>query len=253
MITKGRIITVRRAIVAAIVLAAIMAVAGVLCLRRREAPRHIDVDRSVYPVRGLDLSAHNGVPDFDAIVAAGIDFVYLKASEGTSYRDPAFMRNYLAATRAGLAVGAYHFFRFDCDGASQADNFIAATIGCHLALPPAIDVEQWGNPAGYDTGIIAERLRRMSAIVSARRGDILLYTNKNGVPRFVDAAGSPDLWICSFSMPPVQRQWRLWQHSHRGAVDGVKGIVDLNTFNGDRQQWRQWLDSLEMNRLRNTQ
>ncbi|MDE5632527.1 MAG: hypothetical protein K2I54_06955, partial [Muribaculaceae bacterium] len=89
-------------------------------LRAREP--HADIDRERYPVTGVDISAHNGAVCFDSLAASGIDFVYLKASEGTSFRDKAFLRNYGAARRAGLAVGSYHFFRFDCDGALQSIN-----------------------------------------------------------------------------------------------------------------------------------
>ena len=62
----------------------------------RYSERHIDIDRSQYPVMGLDISSHNGLPDFDSIAAAGVRFVFLKASEGETFRDPAFLRNYVA-------------------------------------------------------------------------------------------------------------------------------------------------------------
>lgn len=234
-----------------VVLTAILAV-GVASWRALKPRRpHVELDRSIYPVRGIDLSAHNGVPDFDSIAAAGIDFVYLKASEGVSHRDPSFMRNYLAARRAGMAVGAYHFFRFDCDGTRQAANFLAATKDCDLQLPLALDIEEWGNPAGIGTEIINERISTMITILGLRRGPTAIYTNKNGDARFVRHnydrldGSDPELWICSFTDPPLRRRpWKLWQHSHIGRVPGVKGKVDLNTFNGDRDQWLRWLDSL---------
>lgn len=223
---------------------AIMALTVISWRLFRPREPHVDVDRNIYPVRGIDLSAHNGVPDFNAIAADGIDFVYLKASEGMTFRDPAFMRNYLAARRAGLNVGAYHFFRFDCDGASQADNFLASIIGCHFQLPLVIDIEEWGNPSSYNHTAIKTNLSEMLDSVSSRRGHVMLYTNKNGVSRFLPSTNTPELWICSFTNPPIRRQWRLWQHSHCGAVKGVKGKVDLNTFNGSHHQWIEWLDSI---------
>ncbi|MDE6207746.1 MAG: hypothetical protein K2M55_08060 [Muribaculaceae bacterium] len=231
--------------VSVFVLAA-LAVAG-LMIRQRTVARisHIDIDQEHYPVRGLDISAHNGTPDFDSIAAAGIDFVYLKASEGMTFRDPAFMRNYLAARRAGLAVGAYHFFRFDCDAAMQSSNFLAAIVGCDFQLPPVIDIEEWGNPTGYDSRNIARRLELMIDAVRARRGTVMLYTNKKGLARYLGTMGGdmPELWICSFTDPPVEQSWRLWQHSHSGKVSGVRGDVDLNTFNGSRDEWLLWLDN----------
>ena len=214
-------------------------------LRVREP--HTEVDRELYPIVGIDLSAHNGVVDFDSVAASGIDFAYLKASEGASFRDRTFLLNYTKARRAGLAVGAYHFFRFDRDAESQAYNFLGAIDSLRLDLPLALDVEEWGNAAAQTTDIVRERIRTMTAILNARGYDVIVYTNKQGYARFIhadDVAVHPDIWICSFTDPPLaHRPWRLWQHSHIASVPGVHGDVDLNTFNGDRNQWQQWLDS----------
>lgn len=237
----------------ALVVLTAMLVAGVAVWRvvRPHRP-HVEVDYSRYPVRGLDLSAHNGAPDFDSIAAAGYTFVYLKASEGLTHRDPAFLRNYLAARRAGLAVGAYHFFRFDCDGAGQAANYLETTANCTFELPAAIDIEEWGNPGGISTDIVDERIAAMVAIVGLQRGATLIYTNKTGDARFVRHnydhldGSDPELWICSFTDPPLTRRpWRLWQHSHVGTVPGVRGHADLNVFNGSLDQWKAWLDSIK--------
>lgn len=236
----------RAVAVGIVALTAVLAVG--VALWRVVQPRepHVELDRGRYPICGLDLSAHNGSPDFDSIAASGVDFVYLKASEGVSHRDPAFVRNYLAARRAGLAVGAYHFFRFDCDGRRQALNFMEATKGCQFDLPVAIDVEESGNPPGFVTETVIGRLEAMVAHLHAAGFKVIIYTNKNGDARFVrdvfDHPGDPELWICSFTDPPLaHRDWKLWQHSHRSRVPGIKGNVDLNTFNGDSAQWQSWL------------
>jgi len=63
-----------------------------------------------YPVRGVDVSHHNGRVDWPRIRAAGYVFAYLKATEGATFRDRTFLRNRTEATRAGLVTGAYHFF-----------------------------------------------------------------------------------------------------------------------------------------------
>lgn len=216
----------------------------------RIAEPHVELDRTEFPIIGLDISAHNGLPDFDSIASAGVDFVYLKASEGVSFRDKTFLRNYAAARRAGLAVGAYHFFRFECDGARQAVNFINATRGCTFDLPPVIDVEESGNPVDTPTDIIIERIRTMMALISSHASPPIIYTNKTGDARFLREQfddlekGDPELWICSFTVPPITRRpWKLWQHSHKAHVPGIKGTVDMNTFNGTREDWLLWLNS----------
>lgn len=241
----------RNIAIAIIVITAVLTAAMAVWRYARPRMPHVDVDYTTYPVRGLDLSAHNGAPDFDSIAAAGYDFVYLKASEGTDYRDPAFPRNYLAARRAGLAVGAYHFFRFDSDGTGQAINYLETIKGCELQLPAVIDIEEWGNPAGIATELINEKIATLLALITSRCGPAMIYTNKNGDARFIRGrydrtdGSDPELWICSFTDPPLRRrQWRLWQHSHIGQVPGISGEADLNVFNGDRLQWNAWLDSL---------
>ncbi len=233
---------------------AIIAVTGLLviglaswrALRVREP--HADVDRGRYPIEGIDISAHNGVVCFDSLAAAGIDFVYLKASEGVSFRDQSFIRNFEAARKAGLAIGAYHFFRFDCDGAMQSVNFLKAIGDLKPDLPLAIDVEEWRNAPGETTSIVRERLEVLVALLRAQGYQVMIYTNKQGHARFVrdgfKAHDVPEIWICSFTNPPLgHEKWRLWQHSHLGRLPGIRGNVDLNTFNGNRRQWSAWLDS----------
>lgn len=217
-------------------------------LRTRQP--HVEIDRLAYPVAGVDLSAHNGIVDFDSLAAAGINFAYLKASEGISFRDPSFALNYAKGRRAGLALGAYHFFRFDCDGRKQAVNLLRAIAGCALDLPVAIDVEESGNPAEAATELISARLDAMVSHIRSSGRKVIIYTNKNGDARFVRGHfdsiedDDPELWICSFTDPPLnRRQWTLWQHSHRSRIPGVKGFVDLNTFNGDRAAWERWLNN----------
>src|SRR5687768_1484289 len=64
-----------------------------------------------YPIRGIDVSHHQGAVDWKKVEAAGIDFAYIKATEGRDHRDPRFDANWRAAEGA-LARGAYHFFTF---------------------------------------------------------------------------------------------------------------------------------------------
>lgn len=218
----------------------LIVVVGLGRLLRPHSP-HVELDREAYPVVGLDISAHNGSPDFDSVAAAGIDFVYLKASEGSSFRDPAFIRNYVAARRTPLAVGAYHFFRFDSDGVSQADNLLNALKGLKMDLPLAIDVEEWQNAATVPTDLVVERLRTMLSRLRDAGHRVIVYTNKSGHSRFMREV-EVELWICSFTTPPIGRtDWRLWQHSHISRVPGVAGLVDMDTFNGTREQWQAWL------------
>jgi len=231
----------------AIFIIALTAVAIAMVVGRHVfAPRDpgIEVDRVLYPVRGIDISAHNGPVDFARVAADGVDFVYIKATEGATWRDALFEQNYRAATDAGLHVGIYHFFRFDVPGWRQSVNIIGSIGTRHLDLPIAIDVEEWGNPVGYTTDDVVAGLRSLVELLRQNGREPIIYTNKNGYYRFVrghfdDVA----LWICSFTSPALaeRSRWTIWQHSHVGRVEGLSGAVDLCTFNtpalGSYSEW----------------
>ena len=77
-----------------------------------------------YPVRGVDVSHYQGEIDWEVLSSQDIDFAFLKATEGSSYVDDTYEYNCTEARKAGLAVGAYHFFSFDSAAKTQAENFI---------------------------------------------------------------------------------------------------------------------------------
>ena len=225
-----------------------VAIAGVAWYfsRRNTSMREVDVDALEYPVRGLDLSAHNGNIDFDLLARDSIDFVMLKATEGTTFKDPKFHFNYMEARRAGIkAVGAYHFFRFDTDGEMQAINFLNSIRGKTLDMPVVIDLEEWTNPKQLDTEEIVGRIKTMIKILERNDFNVMFYTNKDGYRRFIqNRFDDYPLWICSFTNPPLDKndgKWVIWQYTHWGWSEACTTNVDINTFNGSREEWLTWL------------
>lgn len=199
-------------------------------------PPYVDPVR--YPVRGIDISAHNGEIDFNRVRRAGMKFAFIKASEGEDFKDKNFAKNYSKATRAGLRIGAYHFFRFDKDGVDQAINFLEAIGKRRLGLGIAIDVEQQGNPKGIPAEIVKERLLAMAEYLYLNGRQVTFYTNTRGYEQFLmDTFAGYPLWICSFSEYPIDAEWRFWQYNHRGRVDGIEGDVDLNAYFGSAADW----------------
>lgn len=227
---------------------AVVILAVVAFLLLRPSPTSADPSEKDYPVRGVDISAHNGQVDFRRLATA-VDFVFIKVSEGATWNDRGFDENYRKAREAGLKVGAYHFFRYDRPGVPQAINVYNALWHKQLDLPLAIDVEDTGNAAGVDDETINQRLHDMVRFLENRGIKLMFYTNKRGYRQYVSRDFSIyPLWICSFTDPPVKAKWTFWQFTHSGRVPGIKGDVDLDVFNGTRaefdscvmlQTWRQ--------------
>lgn len=206
----------------------------------------VTVDTNLFPVKGVDISSHNNDINFKSLVDDGVEFVYIKSTEGATYKDSRFHHNYRMARKAGLLVGAYHFFRFETDGEMQAINICNSLRGKHLDLPVAIDVEDWTNPDGIPTNIVSNRLSRLVKYLRESGFDVAIYTNMKGYYRFYrNRLEDYPLWICSFRNPPLddsRNKPLFWQHSHLGSVKGASGFIDLNVFYGNRAEWDSWLE-----------
>lgn len=204
-------------------------------------PPYVDPVR--YPVRGIDISAHNGEIDFKKVKKAGYEFVFIKATEGADFNDRNFLRNYDNARREGLKIGSYHFFRFDTDGIEQALNFVR-TVGTRKNdLGLVIDVEKTGNPDSIPPPLVRERLFRMVDYMTLLGHRVTFYTNLEGYNTYIaDTFPGYPLWICRFKEYPIYTEWTFWQFNHRGKVDGIEGEVDLNAFCGNREEWEQFLN-----------
>jgi lysozyme len=107
--------------------------------------REYEPERTRFPIRGIDVSHHQGTIDWPKVAADDVAFVYLKASEGGDHRDREFGRNLAEAKKIGLPVGAYHFFSFCRPAADQAKNFLDAVPPGATELPPVVDLEFYGN------------------------------------------------------------------------------------------------------------
>src|SRR4051795_7956205 len=90
--------------------------------------------------------------NWSSVYAAGKRFVFVKATEGTSYRNPYFAGDWSGSHDAGLLHGAYHFARPSKragSAAAQARYFVATAGRSRSAgdLPPTLDLEVSGGLA----------------------------------------------------------------------------------------------------------
>jgi Glycosyl hydrolases family 25 len=60
---------------------------------------------------GIDGSYYQGEVDWPSVVASGVSFAFIKATDGLDDIDPRSAQNWAGARAAGIVRGAYHFFR----------------------------------------------------------------------------------------------------------------------------------------------
>ncbi|HEX9964913.1 MAG TPA: GH25 family lysozyme [Allosphingosinicella sp.] len=186
-----------------------------------------------FPTQGIDVSHHQGPIDWRQLPAQGVDFAYIKASEGGDHRDRAFAANWSGARRAGIPRGAYHFFTLCRPGSDQAANFIAAVPADADALPPAVDLEYMGNcrrpvtPAQLHSELAAY----IGAVEAHYRKPVLLYLTAEFDEAYqVSARVDRPLWLRSLIRRPRfgARPWHVWQVSNFRRLRGIEGRVDWN-------------------------
>lgn len=203
-----------------------------------------------YPVKGVDVSRYQGEIDWETLAMQDISFVFIKATEGSSFVDENFDYNYSEALKTKLYIGAYHFFSYDSEGSTQADNFIKTVEKHEGMLPPVIDLEFYGDkeknpPAQAD-------VRRELDIFIEKITDyygmkpIIYATEKSYVLYLKDAYKDYDIWIRNvFLLPdlPDGRKWTFWQYTNRGSLRGYQGeekYIDINVFNGTKEEFRKY-------------
>jgi lysozyme len=197
-------------------------------------------DVSGYPVRGVDVSSHEGPIQWDQVKAGAIAFAYMKATEGDTFVDATFAANWRGAAAAGLAEGAYHFYDFCDAGADQAANFIKTVPFTAGALPMVLDLEESEDCAKMPPkAAFLKDLAAFVAKVQAAYGlKPVLYVNLSIYNEYLTEVGPGyALWIAdpTHAAPgmPAGTDWTFWQYSWNGKVPGIAPETDLDVFNGD--------------------
>ncbi len=198
----------------------------------------------VYEVHGADVSQYQGEIDFIALADQGLDFVFIKATEGSIYVDKCFRQNLEAVQQSSLRFGFYHFFSFDSPAETQAENFIANVPIISKMLPPVIDVEYYGdyfsNPPDVET--TRQELKTLIDLLESHYGvKPILYSTQRAYHRYIqDAFSDCKLWIRDVYLPPVCADWTFWQYTDRAKLNGYSGPeknIDLNVFCGSMEDF----------------
>ena len=215
--------------------AGVVALVGLL-VATLVALRRDDPDPAVYPTRGIDVSHHQGPIDWTSVAEDGVDFAFIKATEGGDFHDPRFKANWAAARAEGVARGAYHYFTFCTPGHAQAANFLQVVPPEEGALVPAIDVEFGGNCSRYGK---LEEVRVELALLLAeverawQRKPILYLTTRSRLQLMDARFADYPIWQRNvyWRMPPEPtRSWSVWQYADDGEVAGISGPVDRNVL-----------------------
>jgi lysozyme len=189
-------------------------------------------------LKGIDVSHHNGVIDWERVKAADIDFAMLRACWGwdnDNQIDRQLQNNIRGCEAAGLPYGLYHYSyaKNPEEAKKEAAFFLRVIRDAKPLYPIAFDFEektQLALPLETQLSIIEAFLE----VVEAAGYYGILYMSASSMeqlrrvsPQRMDKF---DRWVAhvGVSKPAVSGNYGLWQYSWKGRVDGIQGDVDLD-------------------------
>lgn len=163
--------------------------------------------------QGIDVSGWQGTIDYAQVRNAGIEVVYMKASEGSSFIDPYFNQNYTNAKANGLKVGFYHYLtaRSTEEAIREARFFVSVISGkipdCRLAM----DFESFGDLNVSQINQIG--LIFMQTVQNLSGKEMVIYSDtSNSTSIFGGELVNYPLWVAQYEVeePTPNGNWSTW-------------------------------------------
>ena len=178
-----------------------------------------------------------------------VDFCFIKSTEGASVVNKYYNSDYVRARQASIRVGTYHFFSVKSAVREQVSFFLKNSRFRPGDLPPVLDVEPTNAQISHYGGTekLLSAVRTWLKLVEERVGvKPILYVNQNFVTKHL--ANAPDIkrdyriWIARYGEYKPDLRLTIWQLAPDGRVRGIHGEVDINVFNGYRDQYEAFLE-----------
>lgn len=197
---------------------------------------------SGYQVHGIDVSHYQGDINWKMLEQTRqgqfpIQFIFMKATEGGDYSDDRFTANFDSARAHGFIRGAYHFYNPKTDANKQADFFIQSVKLESGDLPPVLDIEKKGKDMKKLQSDLKLWLRKVENHYGVKP---IIYASYKFKTRYLNDSvfNTYPYWIAHYYVDSVRYEgdWKFWQHTDVGTLPGIEEKVDLNVFNGGKNE-----------------
>lgn len=218
--------------------------------------KYFDSVRNLGKPIGIDISRRNQIYDQSKIKQYGLSFVFIKATEGNTYKDSGYKNNWAIAKKSNFLSGAYHYFEIGTDPVEQANNFMNSVKLTNGDLPPILNLYAFENHHKIPDTTTINNIRIFLDEVTIHYGTkpIVFISNESAdllfrgdYSRYLLWINQPNAGIYSPKKPKSWKNWSFWQFSTTENLDGIltqadqsnERFIDVNQFNGSFQKLKE--------------
>lgn len=189
--------------------------------------------RDQYPVQGISVDAGHGNITWHVAGATGVDFAYVRATNGAEDRDPAFATNINGASDAGIRYGAMHEYTLCRLATDQATNFVTTVPRGDNMLPPAIRLA-FDNGCNDRPGralVLSELNTFLNQVEGHSNKPAIIVISKDFEEDYaISSAINRTFWLEGNFFPPdyATKPWVMWRASDMRRISGIDGPVNWN-------------------------
>ena len=191
-------------------------------------------------IYGIDVSHWQNEIDFKTLYSyQKIDFIIIRAGQGTTLKDKQFERNYLEAKKYNIPTGVYLYAKAQSveDAKKEAKNLVNMLKGKSFELPIYYDIEEHEN---LDNITIMQMIVEFYKIIKFAGYKPGLYASKYYLIYKMDVNKIPtdcSIWVASYgnndgSVPKdiykYYGRFDIWQYTSTGKIPGIVGDVDCD-------------------------
>ncbi|WP_125981991.1 GH25 family lysozyme [Loigolactobacillus iwatensis] len=202
-------------------------------------------DIKSFPILGLRVSQDDGFLDFQNLQKAGVNFVYLRASQGKSYSDDNFSTNYWRAVGTNMAIGVYQDYSFTSSPKAQYRQF-SQTVGQQSGnLPIMINVIYYGNYQ-KEPPTSSRQIAHLREFVNLLRTNyhrsVVLLGNQQVATTLLRRLKLPYA-LASQRLPKDQHNLVFWEYSEAGKlkVAGQNQRYTTLVYLHKQARWQQFI------------
>lgn len=204
------------------------------------APAQYRKKGKIMSVKGIDVSAYQGKPDWAKVKKSGVEFAILRILNSKG-KDTSFEHNYSGCVAAGIRMGVYRFsYALTVSQAKkEAQEVVEELAGRKLEMGVWLDLE-WSRQRDLGSAKVKEIAGAWMKVIRDAGYECNIYCNTDWYKNICSGLNAK-YWIARYpagdngtmkeSLRPNVGETG-WQYSSKGKVPGISGNVDLDVWYG---------------------